>query len=184
MLALQIMQELTKQTEINIINPKPIPMAWMKSSSDLTPNGNATRTTTKLPKEEDKTSTIPIPSEYVLINIKEVIRQPINVVSEISEDSGNKSCNSNNRTSSSNPTSKKNAAGPTTKVPKEETKPSTIPTPSECVLVDIKEVIRQPISVVSTINEDNGNGSSNPNNKMSIRRKKIPPTRGDDFLWG
>ena len=40
MLALQIMQELTKQTEINIINPKPIPIAWLKSSSDLTPNGN------------------------------------------------------------------------------------------------------------------------------------------------
>ena len=36
----QIMQELTKQTEINIINPKPIPIAWLKSSSDLTPNGN------------------------------------------------------------------------------------------------------------------------------------------------
>jgi hypothetical protein len=178
------MQELTKQTEINIINPKPIPMAWMKSSSDLTPNGNAARTTTKLLKEEEKPSTIPIPGERVLIDIKEVIRQPINVVSAISEDSGNKSSNSNNRTSSSDPTSKENAAGPTTKVPKEEKKPSTIPIPSECVLVDIKEVIRQPISVVSTINEDNWNGSSNPNNKMSIRRKKIPPTRGDDFLWG
>jgi len=73
-----------------------------------------------------------------LINIKEVIRQPINVVSEISEDSGNKSSNSNNRTSSSDPTSMENAVGPTTKVPKEEKKPSTIPIPSECVLVDIK----------------------------------------------
>ena len=126
-------------------------------------------------KEEEKPSTIPIPSECVLIDIKEVISQQINVVSVISEDSGNKSSNSNNRTSSSDPTSKENAARPTTKEPKEEKKLSIIPIPSECVLADIKEVTKQPISVVRTINEDNGNGSSNPNNKMSFRRKKIPP---------
>jgi hypothetical protein len=51
-------------------------------------------------------------------------------------------------------------------------------------VVDIKEVIRQPISVVSAVSEDSGNESSNPNNKISIRRKKIPLTRGNDFLWG
>jgi hypothetical protein len=106
-----------------------------------------------------------------------VIRQPISVVSAVSEDSGNESSNPNNRTLSSDPTPNGSAAGPTTKVPKEGEKPSTIPIPSECVLVDIKEVIRQSISVVSALSEDNGNGSSNPNNRMSIRRKKIPPTR-------
>jgi hypothetical protein len=51
MLALQIMQELTKQTEDNTINPNPIPMAWTKSSSDPTPNGSAAGPTTKVLKE-------------------------------------------------------------------------------------------------------------------------------------
>ena len=160
------------------------PTAWTQSSSDPTPNGNAPGTTTKLLKDEEKSSTIPIPSECVLIDIKEGMSQPISAISVINADSENKSSNLNNRVSSSDPTSKGNVTGPTTKAPKEEKKPSTIPIPSEDVLFDIKEVIRQPTNIVNTINEDNGNGSSNPNNKMSIRRKKIPPARGDDFLWG
>ena len=45
MLASQIMQELTKQTEVNAINPKPIPMAWMKPSSDPISNGSAAGST-------------------------------------------------------------------------------------------------------------------------------------------
>jgi hypothetical protein len=83
MLALQIMQELTKQMEVNIINPKPIPMTWMESSSDPTTNGNAPRTTTKILKEEVKSSTIPVPSECVLIDIKEGMREPISFISAI-----------------------------------------------------------------------------------------------------
>jgi LysM repeat protein len=156
----------------------------MKSSSDRTPNGNTHGTTTTLLKEEEKSSTVPVPSDCVLIDIKEGLRQPISVISAINENSGNKSSNLNNRVSSSDPTSKGIAAGPMTKLPKEEKKLSTIPIPSEGVLVYIKEVIRQPTNVVNDLNEGNGNGSSNPTDKMSIRRKKIPPTRGDDFLWG
>ena len=159
------------------------PTAWMQSSSDPTPNGNAPGTTTELLKDEEKSSTIPIPSECVLVDIKEGMRQPISAISVINADSVNKSNNLNNRVSSSDPTSKGNVIGPTTKALKEEKKPSTIPISSEDVLFDIK-VTRQPTNIVNTINEDNGNGSSNPNNKMSSRRKKIPPARGDDFLWG
>ena len=58
---------------------------------------------------------------------------------------------------------------------------STSPIPSECVSVYRKKVLRQSISVVS---EDSLNDSSERNNRMSIRRKKIPFTRGNDFLWG
>jgi len=118
-----------------------------------------------------------------LDNIKEVTRQPINVVSAVSEDSGNESSNPNNRTSSSDPTPNGSAPKPTIKVLKEGEKPSTILFSSECVLVDIKEVIRQPISAVSAVSEDSGNESSNLNKRVSIRRKKIPLTRGNDFLW-
>jgi hypothetical protein len=184
MLALQIMQELTKQSEVNTINPNPIPMAWMKSSSDPTSNGSAAGPTSKVLKEGEKPSTIPIPNECVLADIKEVIRQPISIVSAVSEDSGNESSNPNNRTSSSDPSPNGSAAGPSTKVLKEGEKPSTIPIPNECVLVDTKEVISQPTSVISVVSEDSGNESSNPHNRMSIRRKKIPLYRGNDFLWG
>jgi len=45
-------------------------------------------------------------------------------------------------------------------------------------------VIRQPISVGSAVSEDSGNESCNLNNRMSIRRKKIPLTRGNDFFMG
>jgi len=157
------------------------PTAWMQSSSDPTSNGNASGTTTELLKDKEKSSTIPIPSECVLVDIKEGMRQPISV---INADNVNKSSNLNNRVSSSDPTSKGNVIGPMTKALREEKKPSTIPIPSEDVLFDIKEGIRQPINIVNVINEDNGNGSSYPNNKMSSRRKKTPPARGDDFLWG
>jgi len=76
MLALQIMQELTKQTKDSTINPNPIPMAWMKSFSDPTPNGDSTGPTTKVLTEGEKLSTIPIPIECVLDDIMEVTRQP------------------------------------------------------------------------------------------------------------
>jgi endogenous inhibitor of DNA gyrase (YacG/DUF329 family) len=66
---------------------------------------------------------------------------------------------------------------------KEGEKSSAIPFSSECVLVDLKEVISQPNSVISAVSEDSGNESSNPINRMSSRRKKIPLTRGNDFLW-
>jgi hypothetical protein len=184
MLALQIVQELTKKTEDIIINPIPIPMAWMKLSADPTPNGSAAGTTTKVLKEGEKPSTIPIHSECVSVDIKEVTKQPIRVISAISEDSVNEFSNPNNKTISSVPTPNESAAGHTTKILKEGEKPSTIPIPCECELVDTKEVLRQPISVVIAVGEDNGNESSNSNNRMSTRRKKIPPTRGDDFLWG
>ena len=114
MLARQIVQELTKQTEDNTINP--IPMAWKKSPTDPTP--------------------------------------------------------------------KESATGPTTRASKEWEKPSTVPIPSECESADIKKVIRQTNSATSAISEASVNESSDPNNRLSIRRKEIPLTRGNDFLWG
>jgi hypothetical protein len=119
-----------------------------------------------------------------LIDIKEVMKQPIGAISVLNEDSGNKTSNPNNRMSSSYLIPKEKTTGPNKEAPKEEKKPSTIPIFSECVLVDVKEVTRQSTSVVRSIGEDNGYGSSNPDNKTSNRRKKIPPARGDDFLWG
>jgi hypothetical protein len=171
MLALQIMQELTKQTEDSSINPNPIPVAWAKPSSDPTPNGSGTEPTTK------------VQSECVCVDIKEVIRQPINNVNAISEDSGNESNNPNNRMSASDPTPNGSEPDPTIKVHKEGEKSSTIPPSSECVLVELKEVISQPNSVISAVSEDSGSESGNPINRMSSRRKKIPHTRGNDFLW-
>jgi len=148
-------------------------MTWTKSFLDPTPKGDSTGPTTKVLKEGKKLSTIPIPIECVLDDIKEVTRQTINVASAVSEDSGNESSNPNNRTSSSDPTPNGSAPEPTIKVLKEGEKPSTIPFSSECVLVDIKEVIRQPISVVSAVSEDSGNESSNLNNRVSIRRRSL-----------
>jgi hypothetical protein len=102
MLALQIMQELTSLTKDSSINPNPIPMAWAKPSPDPTTNGSATEPTTK------------VQSECVCVDIKEVIRQPINNVNAISEDSENESNNPNNRTSASDPTPSGSEPDPTT----------------------------------------------------------------------
>jgi hypothetical protein len=97
--------------------------------------------------------------------------------------SGNESNTPHNGALSSVPTPYGSAPEPTSKVVKEGEKPAIIPLSSECVLVNLKEVISQPISVVSVVSEDSVNESSNPNNRMSNRRKKIPLTRGKDFLW-
>ena len=88
--------------------------------------------------------------------------------------------------SSSEPTPSGSAMEPsspvlTTEVSTECEMLSTSPIPSECVSVYTKKVLRQPTSVVS---EDSLNDSSELNNRMSIRRKQIPLTRGNDFLWG
>jgi hypothetical protein len=50
-----------------------------------------------------------------------------------------------------------------TKVLQEREKPSAIPSPNECVLVDIKQGSKQPTSDVKTISENDGNVSSNTN---------------------
>jgi len=113
--------------------------------------------------------------------------------------------------SSSDPTPNGNDPGTTTKLLKEEEKSSTIPIPSECVLIDIKEGMRQPISAISAINE-NEDGGNKPrrqptnvdtsvprsteqpkhrhpeaidtiSNRTSTRQKKPPITRKNDFLW-
>ena len=110
-------------------------------------------------------------------------RQTIKADNVISEDSGNESSNPNNRTSSLDSTLNESTAEPSSRILIEGEQLSTIPLSSECVLVDIKEVIRQPISVISVVSEDSGNKSCNLNNRMSIRRKKIPLTTGNDFLW-
>ena len=138
MLALQIMHEITKQTKDSTINPNPIPMAWMTSSTGPTPNGSATGPITKVPKEEEKLSTIPIPSECVLVTRKEVTRQTINADNVISEDSGNESSNPNNRTSSSDSTLDESTEEPSSKILKEGEQLSAIPFSSECVLVNKK----------------------------------------------
>jgi hypothetical protein len=164
--------------------------------ADPTTNGSAAGTTAKVLKEGEKPSTIPIQSECVSVDITEVSKQPIRVVSAISEAVVNEFSNPNNasaineagvvelsnlnnKTISSDPTPNASVAGHTTEILKEGEKPTTILISRGCELVNTREMS----SVTSAVGEDNGNESSNSNNRMSTRRTKIPPTR-DDFLWG
>jgi hypothetical protein len=102
-------------------------MVWTKSSPDPTPNGSATGPTSK------------VQSECIWVNIKEVIRQPINDVNAVSEDSGKESNTPYDGASSSDPTPYGSALELTSKAVKEGEKPSIIPLSCECVLVDSRK---------------------------------------------
>jgi len=61
MLALQIMQELTKQTKDSTINSNPIPMTWTKSFLDPTPKGDSTGPTKRYLKKGRSYQQSPFP---------------------------------------------------------------------------------------------------------------------------
>jgi hypothetical protein len=65
----------------------------------------------------------------------------------------------------------------------EEDKPATTPISSGSESVNLSEE-SSTISVVEVTDDiTNGSDPSDSNNRTSTRRKKIPSTRGNDFLW-
>jgi hypothetical protein len=91
-------------------------VAWTQTSANLTPNVNAP---TKVLQEGEKPSAIPSPNECVLVDIKEVTKQPTSDVKVISENDGNVSSLTNISLLSFAPTPNGSAAGTTLKLLKD-----------------------------------------------------------------